>query len=69
VKMLNVQGREEVETRVARAIYACGIPFNVVWSPYCKDLVRAINTTPQGFKGPNYEKVQTDLLKKKRQSS
>jgi hypothetical protein len=29
-KMVNVQGREEAETRVARAIYACGIPFNVV---------------------------------------
>jgi hypothetical protein len=24
-KMVNVQGREEAETRVARAIYACGI--------------------------------------------
>lgn len=34
VRMFNNQGREEVETRVARAIYACGIPFNVVWSPY-----------------------------------
>jgi hypothetical protein len=56
-KMVNVQGREEVETRVARAIYACGIPFNVVWSPYWQDMVRAINTTPQGFKGPNYEKL------------
>ena len=33
-KMVNVQGREEVETRVARALYACCIPFNVVRSPY-----------------------------------
>ena len=55
--MLNVQSREEAETRVARAIYACGIPFNVVRSPYWQDMVRAINTAPQGFKGPNYKKV------------
>jgi hypothetical protein len=34
LKMLNNQGREDVESRVARAIFACGIPFNVAWSPY-----------------------------------
>jgi hypothetical protein len=66
LKMLNNQGREEVESRVARAIFACGISYNVVWSPYWQDLVRAINTTPQGFKGPNYEKIRTILLKKER---
>lgn len=66
-KLVNMQGREEVETRVARAIYACGIPFNVVRSPYWKDMVRAINTTPKGFKGPDYERIQTDLLKKEKE--
>jgi len=29
--------------------------------------VRAINKSPQGYKGPNYEKVKTFLLKKERQ--
>ena len=56
-KLVNVQGREEADTRVARAIYACGIPFNVVRSPYWHDLVRAINTSPAGYKGSNYEKI------------
>jgi hypothetical protein len=51
---------------VARAIFACGIPFNVVRSPYWKDIVKAINEAPQGFKGPNYEKVKTVLLQKER---
>ena len=46
VRMFNNQGREEAETRVARAIYACGIPFNVVRFPYWQDMVRAINTAP-----------------------
>ena len=66
-KMVDVQGREEAETRVARALYACGIPFNVVRSPYWQDMVRAINTAPKGFKRPNYEKVRTDLLKKEKE--
>jgi hypothetical protein len=66
LKMLNNQGREEAKSRVARAIFACGIPFNVVPSPYWQDLVRAINTAPQGFKGPNYVKHKTILLRKER---
>eukprot|EP00253_Pinus_taeda_P014411 PITA_14411 len=54
---------EETNSRVARCIYACGIPFNVVPSPYWQDVIRAINKAPQGYKGPNYEKVRTQLLK------
>ena len=34
MKMFNNQKREETESRVARAIFSCGIPFNVVRSPY-----------------------------------
>jgi hypothetical protein len=34
MKKFNNQKREETESRVARAIFACGIPFNVVRSPY-----------------------------------
>jgi hypothetical protein len=63
-KMVNVERREEAETKEARAIYACGIPCNMVLFPCCQDMVKAINTTLQGFKGPNYENLQTDLLKK-----
>ena len=66
MKMFNIQKREETESRVARAIFACGIPFNVVRSPYWKDMVKAINEAPQGFKGPNYEKLRTMLLQKER---
>jgi hypothetical protein len=39
----------------------------MVRSPYWQDMVREINTAPQGFKGPNYEKLQTDLLKNKKE--
>ena len=58
-RLVNVQAREETDSRVARCIYACGIPFNVVRSPYWQDMIREINKAPQGYKGPNYEKVRT----------
>jgi hypothetical protein len=66
MKMFNNQTREETESRVARAIFACGIPFNVVRSPYWKDMVKAINESLQDFKGPNYEKLRTMLLQKEK---
>jgi hypothetical protein len=66
MKMFNNQKREETKSRVARAIFSCGIPFNVVRSPYWKDMVKAINEAPQGFKGPNYEKFRTLLVQKER---
>ena len=37
MKMFINTKREETESRVARAIFACGIPFNVVRSTYWKD--------------------------------
>jgi hypothetical protein len=56
-------GRDEVDAKVARFLYACGVPFNVLCSPYWHDMVRAINQkAPQGYKSPSYEKVRTVLL-------
>jgi hypothetical protein len=49
-------------SRVARAIFACGLPFNAVWSPYLQNMLRAINEAPRGYKGPNFEKVHPTLL-------
>jgi hypothetical protein len=31
---LDITGREEVDAKVARFLYACGVPFNVLCSPY-----------------------------------
>ena len=69
-RLVNVQAREEADSRVARCIYACGIPFNVVRSPYWQYMIRAVNKVnkaPQGYKGPNYEKVRTQLLKNEKE--
>eukprot|EP01018_Ginkgo_biloba_P009879 Gb_04501 [translate_table: standard] len=65
-KMMDVGRREDVDSRVARCIYACGMSFNVVRSPYWQDMVRAINDSPKGYKTPSFEKVQTTLLTKEK---
>jgi hypothetical protein len=52
-----------VDAKVALFLYACGVPFNVLRSPYLHDMVRAINEkAPQGYKRTNYEKARTMLL-------
>jgi hypothetical protein len=56
-------GRDEVDAKVARFLHACGVPFNVLRSPYWHDMVRAINEkAPQGHKSLSYEKARTVLL-------
>lgn len=65
-KMFDMGGRDETDNRVSRAIYACGLPFNVVRSPYWQDMLKAVNEAPRGYKGPNFEKVRTTLLRKEK---
>eukprot|EP01018_Ginkgo_biloba_P023328 Gb_37124 [translate_table: standard] len=65
-KLMDVGGREDVDSHVARCIYACGISFNVVHSPYWQDMEKAINDGPKGYKTPSFEKVRTTLLTKEK---
>eukprot|EP01018_Ginkgo_biloba_P024742 Gb_03949 [translate_table: standard] len=65
-KMMDVGKREDVDSRVARCIYACDISFNVVRSHYWRDMVRAIYDGPKGYKTPSFEKVRTTLLTKEK---
>jgi hypothetical protein len=64
--LLDIGGRDEVDAKVVRFLYACGVPFNVLRSPYWHDMVKAINKAPLGYKGPRYEKARTVLLDKER---
>jgi hypothetical protein len=59
-------GRDEVDAKVVRFLYACGIPFNVLHSPYWHDLFKGINEAPKGYKSPSYEKANTVLLDRER---
>eukprot|EP00253_Pinus_taeda_P030175 PITA_30175 len=48
-----------MDSKVYRFLYACGIPFNVLRSPYLHEMVSAINDTPKGYKSPRYDKART----------
>jgi hypothetical protein len=43
---LDIGGRDGVDAKVARFLYACGIQFNVLHSPYWHDLLKGINKSP-----------------------
>ena len=58
----NNEARGVSEEVIGRCIYANGLPFNLVRSPYWVGMIKAVNEAPKGFKGPGYEKVHTTLL-------
>eukprot|EP00253_Pinus_taeda_P034789 PITA_34789 len=64
---LNNQGREVADEHVAHCIYANELAFNLVHSLYWKQMIKAVNEAPKGYKSPGYEKVRTTLLTSKRQ--
>eukprot|EP00253_Pinus_taeda_P004499 PITA_04499 len=64
----NNQGREIADEHVARCIYANGLAFNLVRSPYWQQMIKAINEALKGYKSPGYGKVRTTLLASERQS-
>jgi hypothetical protein len=47
-------------------LYACGIPFNVLRSPYWHEMVQAINGAPKGYRSPEYDKSITLGLDRER---
>lgn len=51
-EFLDIGCRDDVDAKVFRFLYACGIPFNVLRSPYWHEMVAALQTAPQGYKGP-----------------
>jgi hypothetical protein len=51
--------RDDVDATIFRFLYACGIPFNVLFSPYWHEMVQAINGAPNGYRSPGYDKART----------
>lgn len=46
-----------MDGKIVRFLCVCGVPFNVLRSPYWHEVVEAINEAPKGYKAPNYEKA------------
>ncbi|KAF8378915.1 hypothetical protein HHK36_030264 [Tetracentron sinense] len=57
------QERSEVDAKILRALYACGIPFNVLKSPYFHEMVSSINSGPKGYKCPSFEKSKDEATR------
>ena len=51
---LDEGSRNDVDSKIFRFLYACGVPFNVLRSPYWHEMVSAINDAPKGYKSPGY---------------
>ncbi|XP_057832721.2 uncharacterized protein LOC131043529 [Cryptomeria japonica] len=58
------ESRDIVDQDIERCICANGLAFNVVHSPYWKQMIKSVNEAPRGYKGPGYEKVHGTLLDK-----
>ena len=54
-----------MDSKIYRFLYACGVPFNVLRSPYWHEMVKPINGAPTRYRGPGYDKKleQWDLTR------
>lgn len=48
-----------MDAKVFRFLYARGIPFNVLHSPYWHEMLQSITGAPKGYRSPEYEKAKT----------
>eukprot|EP01018_Ginkgo_biloba_P012922 Gb_21950 [translate_table: standard] len=63
--LFEIENRGEVDLAIARFFYTNGISFNVAWSPYYGEMVKAIQGATSGYKPPDFEKLRTTLVDKK----
>lgn len=63
-----IEARGLSDQAIAGCLYASCLPFNLVRSPYWKDMVETINKAPTDYTSPRCEKVRTTLLQKEKTS-
>ena len=56
---LDLGCRDDVDAKVYRFLYACGVPFNVLRSPHWHEMAQAINGAPKGYRSLGYDKART----------
>ena len=61
-----MEAREIVDEAIAHCLYANGLPFNLVRSPYWKEMVAAILRVLGDYIIPGFQKVRTTLLQKEK---
>jgi hypothetical protein len=63
------EGREKCVRKIARCIYALGLPFNIIQTPYWKEMIHEVGTLRLGFKQPNPYKIRTRVCRTKKSMS
>jgi hypothetical protein len=58
--------RDDVDAKKLRVLYARGVPFNVLRTPYWHEMVQAISGAPKGYKSLRYVKARTLGLDRER---
>jgi len=60
--MLDQGCADDVDATNFQCLCACGIPFNVLCSPYWHEMVSTINDALEGYKSSRYDKARTNGL-------
>ena len=61
-KAFENEKREVVDIKIGRCLITNGVSFNLVRSPYWREMVQVINEAPRGYRAPGYEKLRTTIL-------
>ena len=54
--------RNDVDSIINQFLYARGIPFNLLFSPYWHEMVSTVNDAPKGYKSLGHDKGSTARL-------
>eukprot|EP01018_Ginkgo_biloba_P012496 Gb_29949 [translate_table: standard] len=63
--MFEIENTIEVDLTITRFFFTNGLSFNVAWSPYYGEMVKAIGA-PSGYKPPSFQKLRTTLVDKEK---
>ncbi len=60
--------REIADIKIGCCLITNSVSFNLVRSPYWREMVKAINDAPHGYQSLGYEKLRTTILHKERKN-
>ena len=60
--------REIADIKIEHCLITNGVSFNLVRSPYWREMVQVINEAPHGYRALGYEKLRTTILHNKRKN-
>ena len=62
--MYNALDRDDTDDAIGKFLFANGIPFHVVCSPYYKEMVRSLAKVGPSYVPPSEHKLRTTILRR-----